>query len=71
MTLTKNVGTIDKVLRVVAGIALLAFAFFGPADMAWKWLGLIGIVPLATAFMGSCPAYSILGVRTSKADAAS
>jgi hypothetical protein len=56
----KNVGGIDKVLRVVVGIALIAMVFVGP-QTPWGWLGLI---PLATAAMSWCPLYTLLGVRT-------
>ncbi|KPL52065.1 hypothetical protein ABB55_07345 [Prosthecomicrobium hirschii] len=59
-----NVGGIDRILRIVAGLALLAFAFFGPADLSWKWVGYIGVVPLLTALMGWCPAYTLIGVST-------
>jgi ABC-type uncharacterized transport system permease subunit len=62
--MTKNVGGIDKVLRIVAGIALLAFAVTGIPATGYNWLGWIGIVPLATAFLGVCPLYSILGMNT-------
>ncbi len=55
----KNVGGIDKVLRVVIGLALIAGALMGYG--AWMW---IGIIPLATALLGSCPLYSILGKGT-------
>ncbi|MDH4174162.1 MAG: DUF2892 domain-containing protein [Betaproteobacteria bacterium] len=57
-----NVGGIDRTVRVLAGIALLAlvFALEGPA----RWLGLIGIVPLATAALGFCPAYALFGLST-------
>ena len=55
-----NVGTIDRVLRIVAGIALISLVFVGPQT---PW-GRIGIVPLATALIGYCPAYSLLGIRT-------
>jgi len=56
----KNVGAIDKVLRVVIGLGLLSLIFIGPKTL---W-GLIGIVPLATVVMGWCPAYSVLGIKT-------
>lgn len=62
-----NMGSIDRLLRVIVGLALLAFAFFGPADIAWKWVGYIGVVPLLTAAIGWCPAYTLLGIRTCKA----
>ncbi len=57
-----NVGSIDKALRVLMGIALLALVFVleGPA----RWLGLIGLVPLATAAFGFCPAYALFGLST-------
>ena len=64
MKMGKNVGTVDRVLRVVAGAALLSLVFVGP-QTPWGW---IGVVPLATALIGFCPAYRILGIRTCKAD---
>lgn len=54
-----NVGGIDRVLRIVAGIALIAWALMG--GPVWAW---IGVVPLATGLLGSCPAYSLLGMNT-------
>lgn len=62
--MTANVGTVDRVLRIIVGLALLALALGlvpGMAPQVWGW---IGIVPLATALIGYCPAYSILGVST-------
>lgn len=58
-----NVGGIDRILRVVVGLALLA-GFFLNADGAYRWLYLIGIVPLATGLLQTCPVYSILGIST-------
>ena len=58
-----NVGTIDRVLRAVIGIAALV-AFFMLPEAGWRWWLLIGIVPLATALIGSCPIYSIFGLST-------
>jgi hypothetical protein len=52
-----NVGGIDRVLRIVIGLALIALTFTG-AIGAWGW---IGLVPLATAAMGFCPLYTVLG----------
>lgn len=60
---SKNVGTFDKTVRVLVGIALLV-AFFMMPDAPYRWALLIGIIPLATAFLGSCPFYSVLGVST-------
>ena len=61
--MTKNIGKIDRILRIVVGLALLA-GFFLNADAAYRWAYLIGIVPLATAFMRSCPLYTIFGFST-------
>ena len=56
----KNVGNADKLVRVVLGIALLAMVFVGP-QTAWGW---IGVIPLATAAVGWCPLYTVLGIKT-------
>ena len=60
-----NVGTIDRVVRVIVGLVLIAFAlgFVWPAT-GWNWVGWIGIIPLATGAVGSCPLYSVLGLST-------
>ncbi|MEI4195310.1 YgaP family membrane protein [Roseovarius sp. E0-M6] len=58
--MTRNEGTVDRVLRVIVGIVLLALVFVGPQTL---W-GLIGIVPLVTGLVGTCPIYSVLGLRT-------
>lgn len=60
--MTKNVGSVDRTLRIVLGLALLSQVFMGPLGPAW-W-GWIGVVPLATAAMGWCPPYSLLGINT-------
>ena len=59
-----NVGTLDRGLRVLLGLALIGFAIFGSADIAWKWLGWIGAIPIATAIFGTCPLYTILGISS-------
>jgi hypothetical protein len=58
--MTKNEGTVDRALRVVVGLALLALVFVGP-QTPWGW---VGLVPLLTGLVGVCPAYSLLGIRT-------
>ena len=58
-----NVGSIDRVIRVVVGMGLLALFFFLP-DTPWRWLTLIGIVPLVTGIVGTCAIYSMLGMST-------
>lgn len=59
-----NVGGIDKTLRIVVGLALIAWVLLagGPA---WAW---IGVIPLATGIFNVCPAYSILGIKTCKTE---
>ena len=57
-----NVGNADRIIRIVLGIALLALLAFGEGGV--RWVGLIGIVPLATAFIRWCPAYAIFGMNT-------
>ncbi|MCG8563256.1 MAG: DUF2892 domain-containing protein [Hyphomicrobiales bacterium] len=58
--MTANVGTLDRVLRVVVGLALISLVFVGPQTL---W-GLVGLVPLATAAIRFCPLYRLLGIRT-------
>ena len=57
-----NVGNIDRGLRVVLGIALLSLLFV--LDGNARYIGLVGIVPLATALFRFCPLYTVLGIRT-------
>jgi len=58
--LATNENTIDRALRVVLGLGLLAIAVIGPKTP----LGFLGVVPLATGLLGSCPLYSLLGIST-------
>lgn len=58
--LPKNESPLDRGLRVVLGLALLAMVFVGPATL---W-GLVGIVPLATGLLGSCPLYTLFGISS-------
>jgi hypothetical protein len=60
--MTQNVGSIDRIVRVIIGLALLAFAVF--SGSAYAWIGWIGVVPLLTAAFSTCPLYSILGLST-------
>lgn len=54
-----NVGNTDRIIRVVVGLALIAWAVMG--GPVWAW---IGVLPLVTGAVGICPAYSILGMNT-------
>ena len=55
-----NVGSIDRVVRTILGLVLISLVFVGP-QTPWGW---IGIVPLATALIGFCPAYALFGAST-------
>lgn len=59
-----NEGTVDRALRILVGLALLAWFFMDQGQGFWHYAKLIGILPLVTGLIGSCPAYSILGVST-------
>ncbi len=62
MQLSINLGTADRTIRVIVGLALLSAIFL--LDGKERWLGLIGIVPLLTAMVRICPLYTALGIRT-------
>lgn len=57
--MSANVGSIDRIIRILAGLALIAWALMG--GPVWAW---IGVVPLATGLFKFCPAYSLLGMNT-------
>lgn len=59
--MVKNVGTIDRVVRVVAGLAAIAAGLY-----FHSWWGAIGVIPLFTAAIGWCPAYLPLGINTGR-----
>jgi len=64
--MTTNVGIIDRIVRIVVGLALIALALGyipGFAPQVWGW---IGILPLLTGVVGTCPMYSLIGVNTCK-----
>ena len=58
--MTRNVGGIDRTLRGLVGVVLLALTWYGTIGL---W-GLIGLVPLGTALVGFCPLYKLLGIAT-------
>jgi len=57
-----NVGSADKLVRIIVGVGLLSLLFLLKGDI--RLLGLIGIVPLTTGLVGYCPLYSMLGLST-------
>ena len=58
--LKRNEGNLDRVLRIILGLVLVSLVFIGPMT-PWGW---VGVIPLATGLIGSCPLYSILGLNT-------
>jgi hypothetical protein len=58
-----NVGSADRVIRIVLGAIILSLFFIYP-DASWRYYTLIGIVPILTGLAGTCPLYSILGLST-------
>lgn len=59
----RNVGTADRWVRVVVGVALL---FLFSLDGNWRWLGLLAAVPFGTALLSYCPLWSVLRINTAK-----
>lgn len=55
-----NVGTLDRLLRILLGVGLIALVFVGPKT-PWGW---VGAVPLLTGLIGFCPAYRLFGLST-------
>jgi hypothetical protein len=55
-----NEGKVDRVLRVIVGVVLISLVFVGPKTM-WGW---IGLVPLVTGLVGTCPLYTLFGMQT-------
>lgn len=57
---TTNVGTADRIARIVLGLILLVMVFVGPKT-PWGW---IGLVPLLTGILKTCPLYTLLGIKS-------
>lgn len=56
----RNIGTIDRMLRILVGVILIALAATGTVG----WWGWLGVIPLLTGLLSTCPAYSLLGLNT-------
>lgn len=61
--LKSNVGNLDRGIRVLAGVVLIALFFLYP-DASWRYFALIGFIPLFTVLFGTCPLYSVFGIST-------
>lgn len=57
-----NVGNFDRVIRIVIGLTSLSLPLW--LESPWRWLGLIGMMPLFTGLAGRCPGYRLLGLNT-------
>jgi predicted RND superfamily exporter protein len=57
--MSTNVGNTDRIIRIVLGLVIIALAVYFQS-----WLGLIAIIPLGTALVGTCPLYSLFGLST-------
>ena len=63
--MSANVGGLDRILRIIVGLALIAYAIpIGFPDTGWNAVGWIGVVPILTAIFRFCPAYTLLGVSS-------
>lgn len=60
--LKKNEGQIERIARIIIGLIVLSLVFVGPKTM----FGLLGLIPLVTGAIGTCPIYSVLGLSTCK-----
>jgi hypothetical protein len=58
--MSKNIGALDRWLRIIAGAVILSLVVVGPKSN-WGWLGLI---PLLTGLVGNCPIYQVFGIST-------
>jgi hypothetical protein len=61
--LPKNVGGLDRAIRIVAGVIVLALFFVYP-ESPWRYLAFLGLIPLVTGLLGICPLYGLLGLST-------
>ena len=63
--MTINVGSFDRLARLILGAVLIAFALgYVAPGTGWNWAGWIGVIPILTALFGTCPAYSLFGWST-------
>ncbi|RUA07060.1 MAG: DUF2892 domain-containing protein [Flavobacteriia bacterium] len=63
----KNVGSLDKIIRIIIALVAFYFAYDGQVESPWNWvLYAVGTIMLLTALLGTCPIFSILGMSTCK-----
>jgi DUF2892 family protein len=59
--MVRNLGTVERVLRLIAGVGILGL--FGALPSPWRYFTLIGLIPFGTALTGHCPVYRAMGWR--------
>ena len=65
--MSKNIGALDRVMRVIIGLVLVAYAVpVGFSSTGWNWVGWLGVAPLLTAAIGFCPLYRVMGISSCK-----
>ncbi len=64
LAMDRNIGNLDRLIRLVIGILLLGL--YGALEPPLRYVTLLGLIPLGTAFLGSCPLYSRLGISTGR-----
>ncbi len=64
--MTKNIGTADRAIRLILGA--LALGLFGALTGPWKYVTLLGLIPVGTALTGNCPMYTLFGFSTCRVD---
>ncbi|MES9811449.1 MAG: DUF2892 domain-containing protein [Candidatus Thiodiazotropha sp.] len=62
--MTQNIGSIERIIRIVAGLAILAWGFLLSDPV--NWWGAIGAVPLVTGLVSFCPLWTLFGINTKK-----
>ena len=62
--MTKNIGTLDRIIRLV--LAILLLGLYGALEPPWRYLTLLGLIPLGTALTGHCPTYYLMGLSTKR-----
>lgn len=64
----KNVGNVDRISRIIVGVGLIAGFFLNDGDSVWRYAYWLGIIPLVTGVLSTCPLYSVIGIKTCKTD---
>ncbi|MDX2061229.1 MAG: DUF2892 domain-containing protein [Gemmatimonadales bacterium] len=60
--MTRNVGSMDRLIRLVIGVLILGL--YGALEAPWRYVTLLGLIPVGTALTGNCPIYTLLGIDT-------